>query len=68
MEDRHLLRTSRIQLKEYLKSINGKSDQLEPSLLEVFYHFVAKEKSIYVALNMMKLRDSTYIGFIWAPV
>jgi len=68
IEDRQLLKTSRIQLKEYLRSINGTSDILTPSLLEVFYHFVAKEKSIYVALNMMKLRDSTYIGFIWAPV
>jgi hypothetical protein len=30
--------------------------------------FVAKEKAIYTALNMMKSRDKTYIGFIWVPV
>lgn len=30
--------------------------------------FVAKEKAIYAALNMMKSREKTYIGFIWVPV
>jgi len=30
--------------------------------------FVAKEKAIYTALNMMKSREKTYIGFIWVPV
>ena len=30
--------------------------------------FVAKEKAIYTALNMMKSREKTYIGFIWCPV
>jgi pyrrolidone-carboxylate peptidase len=29
--------------------------------------FVAKEKAIYAALNMMKSREKTYIGFIWVP-
>jgi hypothetical protein len=31
---------------------------------------VAKEKSIYMVLNMMKLREANglYIGFLWAPV
>jgi len=30
--------------------------------------FVAKEKAIYTALNMMKSREKNYIGFIWCPV
>lgn len=68
IEDRSLLRVTKAQLKEYLRSINGISDNVEPSLLEIFHQFVAKEKSIYVALNMMKLRDTTYIAFLWAPV
>jgi hypothetical protein len=29
--------------------------------------FVAKEKAIYTALNMMKSREKTYIGFLWVP-
>lgn len=38
------------------------------STLEVYKWFVAKEKSIYNAINMMNARQSTFIGFIWAPV
>lgn len=68
MEDRSLLRTSKAKLREYLQSINGDSNDFTPSLLEVFFHFVAKEKAIYTAINMMKLQSNTYIGFIWAPV
>jgi hypothetical protein len=67
-EDRSLLRVSKAQLKEYLRSINGDCNQDTPSMLEVFHNFIAKEKAIYCALNMMKLRETTYIGFIWAPL
>lgn len=38
------------------------------SQLEVYQWFVAKEKAIYTALNMMKARQATYIGFLWAPI
>lgn len=38
------------------------------STLEVYAWFVAKEKAIYNALNMMKVRGSTYLGFLWAPL
>ena len=34
----------------------------------VYQWLVAKEKAIYNALNMMKVRGSNYIGFIWVPV
>ena len=37
IEDRSLLRVTKAQLKEYLRSINGKSDKVEPSLLEIFH-------------------------------
>ena len=38
------------------------------SVLEIYMWFVAKEKAIYHALNMMRSRTSTYIGFMWAPL
>lgn len=38
------------------------------STLEIYAWFVAKEKAIYNALNMMKARSSTYIAFLWAPL
>lgn len=59
-----------MQLKEYLRSINGDCNREIPSQLEVCQHFVAKEKAIYMILNMMKLREANglYIGFLWAPV
>jgi hypothetical protein len=49
-----------------LRSINGNPDGA--SALEIMLMFVAKEKAIYTALNMMKSREKTYIGFIWCPV
>jgi len=49
-----------------LRSINGPEGR--PSTLEIMLMFVAKEKAIYTALNMMKSREKTYIGFIWCPV
>lgn len=49
-----------------MRSINGNPDGA--SALEIMLMFVAKEKAIYTALNMMKSREKTYIGFIWCPV
>ena len=61
--------TSVSQLKEYLRAINRITNSESPvSQLEVYMWFVAKEKAIYNALNMMKGRASTYIGFLWAPI
>lgn len=69
-EDENLLKMSRGQLKEYLRSINGDCNEVDPSQLEICQHFVAKEKAIYIVLNMMKLREANglYIGFLWSPV
>lgn len=70
IQDVNLLRTSRSQLKEYLRSISGPTAAAgaKASALEIMLMFVAKEKAIYTALNMMKSREKTYIGFIWCPV
>lgn len=60
----------------YLVSINkmqrlrGEKKGSAPSCLEVYSFYLAKEKAILIALNMLKSRsrmDVTYTGFIWAP-
>jgi hypothetical protein len=62
---------SRNQLKTYLmqqnSATNANSEDGEVSTFEILKWFVAKEKAIYNAINMMKARHNTYIGFIWAP-
>lgn len=68
-----LLNISVKQLKDYLRSINRLSDEHESQqqavhTLEVYKWFVAKEKSIYTALNMLRQGQSSYIGYFWAPV
>lgn len=66
-----IFKMSTSMLQSYLYDMNTatKSDQeSEVSTLEIYKWFVAKEKSIYNAINYMNQRQSTYIGFIWAPV
>lgn len=70
-KSRELLNTSKSQLQQYLYDINNSRNEQgfeKASTLEIYAWFVAKEKAIYNALNMMKARTSTYIGFLWAPV
>lgn len=69
MDSDRMLKISKRQLKEYLHSLNYSKDSArgEISTLEVQKWLVAKEKAIYNALNMMKSRKATYIGFLWAP-
>jgi len=69
LDSERMLKISRRQLKEYLYSLNYTKDKSEKevSTLEVHKWLVAKEKAIYNALNMMKSRKATYIGFLWAP-
>lgn len=65
-----IFKMSTSMLQSYLYDMNTatKSDQeSEVSTLEIYKWFVAKEKSIYNAINYMNQRQSTYIGFIWAP-
>lgn len=66
-----MLRISRRQLKEYLYSLNytvpNAVEAKSISSLEVHKWLVVKEKAIYTALNQMRVRQSTFIGFLWAP-
>jgi hypothetical protein len=73
----NLLKMSESQLADILRQINrfnsvaGAGELHPPSTLEIYYWFVAKEKAIYNALNHLKTRgqfDTTYTGFIWAPI
>jgi len=68
--DSQLLKTSRLQLKEYLISINGNCSEAVPSQLEVMHNHVIREKSIYTVINQLKKEDTetTYVGFLWSPV
>jgi len=70
-KSRQLLATSEYQLKQYLFDINNNREANgaeRASTLEIYAWFVAKEKAIYNALNMMKSFSSTYIGFLWCPL
>jgi V-type H+-transporting ATPase subunit a len=67
LEDRQLLKLSRQQLQEYLRSINGKCDKDHPSQLEMYHHFVAKEKALAACCNMMVRKENQFIGFVWCP-
>lgn len=69
----NLLQVSETQLTDYLRQINliGLPTERNPSTLEIYTWFVAKEKAIYTALNTLKVRDerdTTYTGFTWAPL
>lgn len=66
---RNLYEISVEQLKDYLYELNlcsGEGQQVV-SKLEIYKWFVAKEKAIYYALNMLKAHHQTFIGFMWIP-
>lgn len=62
-----LYKDSRVRLQEYLAQINTIENQPNVSTMEVFRFFVAREKSLYMAMNNMKLSHSSYIGYFWCP-
>ena len=63
-----LYETSVNQLKDYLYEMNSSSTEDEGvSTLEIYKWFVAKEKSIYYAMNQLKLHKQTFIGYMWIP-
>lgn len=68
-KSRNLYNMSVDQLKDYLYELNRSSDQSQDNVskLEIYKWFVAKEKAIYHALNMLKAHHQTYIGFMWIP-
>jgi V-type H+-transporting ATPase subunit a len=79
-ESKQLTENSRKYLKNYLIQINqiqqaqqnvdhmAHDDVAEKiSTLEVYKWFVAKEKALYHAMNMMKSTQSSYVGYFWSP-
>lgn len=75
-ESKTLTETSKKYLKTYLSQINQISQgedgnvispQEKISSLEVYKWFVAKEKTLYHALNNMRQAQATYIGYFWSP-
>ena len=51
--------------------VEGALPGTTPSRLELYAFYMAKEKAILTALNMLKQRDPfdiTLTGFIWAPL
>lgn len=63
-----LYETSVNQLKDYLYEMNSSStEDAGVSTLEIYKWFVAKEKAIYNALNMLRLTGQTFIGYMWVP-
>jgi hypothetical protein len=37
------------------------------SSIYIYKMFLAREKSLYLTLNMMKWSQSSFTGFFWAP-
>jgi len=49
---------------------NSTSDDPENpgvSTFEVYKWFIAKEKAIYNALNMLRIYKQTFTGYMWVP-
>ena len=67
-KSKNLYDTSVNQLKDYLYEMNSSStEDAGVSTLEIYKWFVAKEKAIYNALNMLRLTGQTFIGYMWVP-
>jgi len=66
-----LRKKSRGQLKSYLEQINNLNSSdaeiAQVSQLEILKWYVAKEKSLYQAMNQFKQNGSVYIGYFWTP-
>lgn len=65
-----LLDVSRDQLKDYLFEHNQSQPDSRHSgisTLEVYKWFIAKEKAICNALNMLKLHKHAFFGYFWIP-
>lgn len=37
------------------------------STLYIYKMFLAKEKALYQVLNQMKVQNTTFVGYFWAP-
>lgn len=62
----------RDQLEQFDKiepeNLDREQDKNVQSTMYVYKMFLAKEKALYRALNMMRLSNQTLIGYFWAPV
>ena len=45
------------------------NDQSEDDISTIYIYkmFLAKEKALYTTMNMMKMQNTTFIGYFWAP-
>jgi vacuolar-type H+-ATPase subunit I/STV1 len=78
-ESKQLMKTSKIQLRDYLVQINHIARPLGNDLrasnvegesisaTEVYKFFVAKERAIYSALNYMRQGPAAFVGYFWSP-
>jgi len=55
------------QLKDYLFDQNSTGQGPQTSIYEVYKWYVAKEKAIYNALNMLMAHKQVFIGYMWVP-
>ena len=46
--------------------VNDRQDD-EISTIYIYKMFLAKEKALYSTLNMMKMQNTTFVGYFWAP-
>ena len=67
-EARELLKLTKAELRDYMIKINGDCTNEVPSKLEVMHNHIVREKSIYVVINMLRMREPNFYGFLWAPV
>lgn len=46
--------------------VNDQQDD-EISTIYIYKMFLAKEKALYQTLNMMKMQNTYFVGYFWAP-
>jgi vacuolar-type H+-ATPase subunit I/STV1 len=66
-ETKLMMSTTREQMGNYLESIN-RLEGVEYSILQVYKLFIAKEKSVFAALNKLKPERKLFYGYFWCPL
>jgi len=46
----------------------ARRDEPNTSAIFIYKMFLAKEKAVYTTLNCIKMQESTFIGYFWAPL
>lgn len=64
---RDIIVKSKDQFSNYLKDYNPLKGADDVSLLQVYKHFILREKAIYRTLNMFKSCNTLAVGLIWVP-